>query len=109
MKNVSQIIKKYDKRVTKTIERSVAPCNCRDKNSCPMNGNCRVQNALPLPQKIQRNMFTLALLRTIGNSATTITPCHSKIRNTKMTQPFQLFYGSLRSQQKKPLCLHGQF
>ena len=58
MENVSQIIKKHNKRVTKTNERSiapckrvtktnkrsVAPCNCRDKNNCPMNGNCRVEN-----------------------------------------------------------------
>ena len=54
-------------------------------------------------------MFTLALLRAIGSSATTITPCHSETRNTKMTQPFQLFNESLRNHQKKPLSLHGQF
>ena len=40
MENVSQIIKKHNKRVTKTNERSIAPCNC----NCLMNGNCRVEN-----------------------------------------------------------------
>ena len=46
MGNVSQIIKKHNKRVTKINERSIAPCNCRDKNNCPMNGNCRVENVV---------------------------------------------------------------
>ena len=64
-------------------------------------------NALSPPQKSQRNMFTLALLRAIGSSATTMKLCHSQIRDTKMTQPFQLFYSGLRNQQKKPLSLHG--
>ena len=44
MKNVSKVIKRYNKPVTKTSERSIAPCNCRDKSNCPMNGNCRVEN-----------------------------------------------------------------
>ena len=48
-------------------------------------------------------------IRVIGSSVTTIIPCHSEIRNTKMTQPFQLFYGSLRNRQKKPPSLHGTF
>ena len=39
--------------------------------------------------------------RVIGNKATAITPCHSEYRNTKMTQPLQLFYESLRDQQNK--------
>ena len=46
MENVSQIIKTHNKRVTKTNERSIAPYNCREKNNCPMNGNCRVENAV---------------------------------------------------------------
>ena len=38
IENVDQIIKKYDKLVTKTNGRSIAPSNCRDKSNCPMNG-----------------------------------------------------------------------
>ena len=45
-------------------------------------------------EKSRRNMFVFALLRVIGSSATTIIPCISEIRDTKMTQPFQLFYGT---------------
>ena len=46
MENVSQIIKKHNKRVTKINERSIAPCNCKDKNNYPMNGNCRAENVV---------------------------------------------------------------
>ena len=46
MGNVSQIIKRHNKRVTKTNERLIAPCNCRDKNNCRMNENCRVENVV---------------------------------------------------------------
>ena len=46
MENVSQIIKKHNKRVIKTNERSIAPCNYREKNNCPMNGNYRVENVV---------------------------------------------------------------
>ena len=99
MENISQIIKRHNEQVTKTNKRSIAPCNCRVE-SVRLKMYCT--NALSLAQKNQRNMFTLALL-------TTITPCHSEIRNTKMTQPFQLFYENLRYQQKKFLSLHGQF
>lgn len=44
--NVSQMIKGYNKRVTKTNKRSITPCNCSDKNNCPMNGSCMVENAV---------------------------------------------------------------
>ena len=87
--NVSQMIKGYNKRVTKTNKRSITPCNCSDKNNCPMNGSCMVENAVykfvVCVTESQRNMFKLALLRAIGSRATTITPCHSETRKTKMT------------------------
>ena len=50
-------------------------------------------------------MFTLAILRVIGSSATIMTPCHSEIEDAKKTKPFQLFYGSLGEQKKKSLSL----
>lgn len=59
------------------------------------------------PQKSQGKRFKLALQNVIGSSATTVTPCHSEIRDAKMTQPFQFFYGSITNQKKKPLSLHG--
>ena len=42
-------------------------------------------NVFSLPEKSQKNMFTLALLRVIGSSATAVTPCNLEIRGTKMT------------------------
>ena len=51
MQNVSQIIKRHNKRVTKTNERSTASFNCRDKNNCPINGSCRLKMLyVPPPQ-----------------------------------------------------------
>lgn len=38
--------------------------------------------------------------------ATRITPCHQEIRNTKMTQPSQIFKGTWKST-KETLSLHG--
>ena len=46
MINVSQINNRYNKRVTKTNERHVTPCNRRDKNNRTMNGNCRLENVV---------------------------------------------------------------
>ena len=42
MENISQIIKAYNKQVTRTIKRSIAPYNCRNKKEYLMNRNCRV-------------------------------------------------------------------
>ena len=46
IENVNQISKRHNKRVTKTNERSIPPCNFRDKNSCLMDGNCRVDKVV---------------------------------------------------------------
>ena len=46
MENVNQINKRHKKRVTKSNERSTPPCNCRVKNNCPMNVDCRVENVV---------------------------------------------------------------
>ena len=46
MENVNQIIKMHNKRVTKTNERSIPPCNFRDKNNCSVTGNCWVEKVV---------------------------------------------------------------
>ena len=39
--NMSQIIKKHNKRITNTTDKSTNPaCNCRIKTKCPLNRNC---------------------------------------------------------------------
>ena len=82
MENISQIIKKRNKRISKTNGRPVAGCNCRDKSKCPMNGNCKVENVVSIciasTTKISLEHVKFVLLKVI-----TITSCHSEIRNTK--------------------------
>ena len=46
MENVSQIINWHNKRVTKTNTRPISTCSCRERNNCPMDGNCRVENVV---------------------------------------------------------------
>ena len=39
--NMAQIIKKHNKKITNTTDKSTNPaCNCRIKAECPLNGNC---------------------------------------------------------------------
>ena len=44
MENVAQIIKKYKQRISK--EKPIPSCNCKDKDGCPINGKCQVQNVV---------------------------------------------------------------
>ena len=79
-----------------------------------MNGNFRVENivckcVVSAIEKSKEGVYIGVAEGDCGSNATIATPCHSEIRDTKMTQSFQLFYGSLKNQQKKPLTLHGQF
>ena len=44
--NVSQIIKLHNRKVSINIEKQTNPCYCRNKNECPLNKNCKVQNVI---------------------------------------------------------------
>ena len=46
MNNVSQIIKLHDRNVFHKKAKQTNPCNCRNKNECPLNGNCKVQSVI---------------------------------------------------------------
>ena len=46
MKNILQIIKQHNKNVSNKKEKQTNPRNCRNKNECPLNGNCKVQKAI---------------------------------------------------------------
>ena len=46
MKNVSKIIKQHNRNVSNKKEKQTNPCNCRNKNECPLNGNCKVQSVI---------------------------------------------------------------
>ena len=46
MNNVSQIIKHHSRNVSDKKEKQTNPCNCRNKNEYPLNGNCKAQNII---------------------------------------------------------------
>ena len=46
MNNVSQIIKHHSRNVSDKKEKQTNPCNCRNKNEYPLNGNCKAQNVI---------------------------------------------------------------
>ena len=45
-KNIGRIIKSHNKKLTPKIETAQLDCNCRKKEDCPLNGNCRVTNVI---------------------------------------------------------------
>ena len=46
MSNVSQIIKQNNKSVSNKKRKQRNLCNCRNKNECSLNGNCKVQKVI---------------------------------------------------------------
>jgi len=41
MKNVQSVINQHNKKLLHQQENANNPCNCRNKNLCPLNGDCR--------------------------------------------------------------------
>ena len=60
MPNISSIIKSHNKKTLSNDESklSKSSCNCRDKSSCPLNGNCFQQNVVYCIKVIRMNQFT---------------------------------------------------
>ena len=46
MENVAHIIKKHNQRIFSCKEKPKPSCNCKNKDNCPMNGKCQVQNVV---------------------------------------------------------------
>ena len=47
MSNVQQqLIKKHNNFIQNKKNKTTLSCNCRDKNGCPLNGNCRRENVI---------------------------------------------------------------
>ena len=44
MSNVLQLIKKHNNFIQNKKNKTALSCNCRDKNGCPLTGNCRTEN-----------------------------------------------------------------
>ena len=45
LSNVQQLIKKHNFIQNKKNQKTIT-CNCRDKNGCPLNGNCRTESVI---------------------------------------------------------------
>ena len=46
MENLAQIIKKHNQRNSSHKQKPIPSCNCRNKDVCPMNRKCQVQNVV---------------------------------------------------------------
>ena len=46
MENIAQIIKKHNQRISSRKGKPIPSCNCKNKEECPMNGKCHVQNVV---------------------------------------------------------------
>ena len=49
MMNMGSIIKAHNKKILKTYKsqpNEIKLCNCRDKDNCPLNGNCTIKNVI---------------------------------------------------------------
>ena len=44
--NVQQLINKHSNFIQNKKNKTTLSCNCRDKNGCPLNGNCRTENVI---------------------------------------------------------------
>ena len=44
--NISQIISSHNKNLLQPNKNQELPCNCRQKENCPMQEKCRMKNAL---------------------------------------------------------------
>ena len=40
------IVKKHNNSIQNKKKKRTLSCNCRDKNGCPLNGNCRTENVI---------------------------------------------------------------
>ena len=46
MSNVQELIKKHNNFIQNKKNKKTLSCNCRDKNGCPLNANCRTENVI---------------------------------------------------------------
>ena len=46
MVNIAQIIEKRNQQISSHKSKPTPSCNCKNKDECPMNGKCQVQNVV---------------------------------------------------------------
>ena len=86
MKNMGNIITKYNNKLLfQSFQQLTQMCSCRDKASCPMEGNCLPKCFVYRHKQTAevRESTTLGRLRTNLKPRITTIPCHSKIKVVK--------------------------
>ena len=43
---MNSIIQSHNKKILSTTTNDQPPCNCKNKNDCPLNGNCRTSSVI---------------------------------------------------------------
>ena len=94
MENVAHITKKHNQRISSCKEKPNPSCNCKNKEKCPMNGKCQVQNVVYKcnvcqPHPASQNEYILVLQKMIGSKEFTATKSESRTKVIEMTLPFQ--------------------
>ncbi|PIK54847.1 hypothetical protein BSL78_08276 [Apostichopus japonicus] len=86
MPNIASIIKGHNKRIAAThTSKEKEACNCRKKDTCPLNGNCQASNIIYKAEvKTTDNCKTyIGLTEPPSSSDTVTTRCRSTTKNTK--------------------------
>ena len=99
MQNMGNIITKHNKLLFQSFEQPTWMCNCRDKASCPMGGNCLQQCYVYQTVQIWEST-TLGRLRTNLKPGITIIPSHSKTKVMKRKLNFQNMFGNWKTKVK---------
>ena len=94
MQNMACIIKSHNKNITtQTTENTTKSCDCRDKENCPLKGNCQetsiIYNAEVIPKTTPTNpTYALDWQNTHARSDFPTTSIPSDTKNTKTAQNF---------------------
>ena len=97
LKNMSSIIKQHNTKIlsnSNNIQNRL--CNCRNRNDCPLNGNCLKKCFVYKAEVTTDQSFKIYFLqvRVNLNRVTTTAHYHSVTSITPMTPNCQIIYGS---------------
>ena len=94
---MAKIIKKHNKIVTSKVAPTSLKCNCHEKNTCPLNGNCQAtsliyQAKIKTATNPEKNIQ--GLQKGHGNKEATQTNYHSTTENTSTALHYQSIYAN---------------
>ena len=101
MDNMESMIHKHNAKILNPLpENTGNMCSCREKYSCPLNGNCLKRKKSCIKQQCHQKAlpkFTLALQQQISKPDTIITQIHSDIAINLTVRNFLNIFGSLKT------------